>query len=99
MNKFEAMAIGEKRALEAHESLKQITRKVELSKGNDTNTDALALENCSGCIIFTKDDGANGIDTVISFKTIDDLDMLVAKLMGLRTQMFKKQKEKHNEFK
>jgi len=99
MNKFQAMAIGEKRALEAHEALKQITRRVDLSKGNDTNTDSHLFPDASGCILFTKDDGAAGIDTVVHFKTIDDLDMLVAKLMGLRTQMFKKQKENYNELK
>jgi len=99
MNKFQAMAIGEKRALEAHETLKQIPRRVALRKGNDTNTDSAIFEDASGCIIFTQDDGAAGIDTVIDFHTIEDLDMLVAKLMGLRSKMFKKQKENYNEFK
>jgi hypothetical protein len=99
MNKFKAMAIGEKRALEAHESLKQIPRTVDLSKGNDTNTDSAIFEDASGSIIFTKDDGGVGVDTIINFHKIDDLDMLVAKLMGLRSHMFKKQKEKYNEFK
>ena len=99
MNKFKAMAIGEKRALEAHEALKQITRKVELQKGNDTNTDSAVFEDTGGCIIFTKDDGTEGINTIINFYTIEDLDMLVAKIMGLRSKMFKKQKENYNEFK